>query len=613
MRIRLVLGLLTLTACADSGDQPPPLPEGAAPTATAEVPQAEPAPMADPVVARFEVGRNALGLAFSPDGAKIFTSNGAITVWNIAAGASVARLETNAYRLATSPDGNLLIAPESFGATTVWNTSTLQSRRADIPGGSHGAFSSDGSFVAVAGGSLVRVWSLAGDSLIASVGRRFSEVALGVAVSPDGKTIAAGYMDAAVRLWNIADGTEIATLTGHSQVVHTVAFSPDGSTLASGSSDGTVRLWDLSTMEERTVFTVGTGIREIELSPGGRYLAAGSLDGAVRLWSMSTGEEVAGMQGDARQVNAIAFSRQGDRLASVWQNGTLTVWDVEAALAAHDPLGPVPPSPAPYPTGTLSDCDEHGDAGGVIMGSVVDSVTNGPIEQALVDEYYSCRVFTDSAGRFTIVDVPAREEPSVGARKAGYGGARTTIEVDAGDTVHVELRMSPLQPCDPTSHPDLPRVETDGPEVRLRLPPRMADALDRVLPGFRPARLDEIAGWIVGGYRLTCYQAPSAVVGDFNGDGLDDLVAFGFVGDYEGASFVLLSSSDQYQYIERRMHLPSGPFVTYLNRVEPGLPSVDPNTPALSTQAFRDTYEEKGSTVYHARDGELVAFALGGH
>ncbi len=45
------------------------------------------------------------------------------------------------------------------------------------------------------------------------------------------------------RLWRVADGTLLATLTGHTDQVTSVAFAPDGQTLASGSWDGTVRLW----------------------------------------------------------------------------------------------------------------------------------------------------------------------------------------------------------------------------------------------------------------------------------------------------------------------------------------------------------------------------------
>jgi WD40 repeat protein len=48
-----------------------------------------------------------------------------------------------------------------------------------------------------------------------------------------------------VRLWDATDGSEITTLTGHTDTVTSVAFSPNGKTLATGGSDGTVRVWKL--------------------------------------------------------------------------------------------------------------------------------------------------------------------------------------------------------------------------------------------------------------------------------------------------------------------------------------------------------------------------------
>jgi WD40 repeat protein len=65
----------------------------------------------------------------------------------------------------------------------------------------------------------------------------------GVAFSPDGRTLASGSADATVKLWDVASGREVRTLSGHARGVDSVAFSPDGRTLASGSGDNMVRVW----------------------------------------------------------------------------------------------------------------------------------------------------------------------------------------------------------------------------------------------------------------------------------------------------------------------------------------------------------------------------------
>jgi WD40 repeat protein len=65
-----------------------------------------------------------------------------------------------------------------------------------------------------------------------------------LALSPDGRTLAAACFDRTVRLWDVATGTEMGGLNGHRDIVTAVAFSPDGKSLASGSCDGTILVWD---------------------------------------------------------------------------------------------------------------------------------------------------------------------------------------------------------------------------------------------------------------------------------------------------------------------------------------------------------------------------------
>ena len=43
--------------------------------------------------------------------------------------------------------------------------------------------------------------------------------------------------------WDMATGTELLVLKGHSGNVWSLAFSPDGKRLASGDRDGTIKIW----------------------------------------------------------------------------------------------------------------------------------------------------------------------------------------------------------------------------------------------------------------------------------------------------------------------------------------------------------------------------------
>ena len=53
-----------------------------------------------------------------------------------------------------------------------------------------------------------------------------------MAISPDGTRLASGGDDSTVRIWRVADGRQLATLTGGSDHVYAVAYSPDGQRLA---------------------------------------------------------------------------------------------------------------------------------------------------------------------------------------------------------------------------------------------------------------------------------------------------------------------------------------------------------------------------------------------
>lgn len=70
-----------------------------------------------------------------------------------------------------------------------------------------------------------------------------------VAISPDGRFVAAGSLDMLVRIWDVRTGALVERLKGHTDSVYSVAFSPGkGMRLVSGSLDKSLRYWDVAVL-----------------------------------------------------------------------------------------------------------------------------------------------------------------------------------------------------------------------------------------------------------------------------------------------------------------------------------------------------------------------------
>jgi general transcriptional corepressor TUP1 len=90
----------------------------------------------------------------------------------------------------------------------------------------------------------LRLWNIySGDcTLVLSADDGFTSVA----ISPDGKYLAAGSLDERSMLYDISSGELLATLDGHADSVYSIRFSPDSTKILTASLDKTVKRWDIS-------------------------------------------------------------------------------------------------------------------------------------------------------------------------------------------------------------------------------------------------------------------------------------------------------------------------------------------------------------------------------
>jgi WD40 repeat protein len=67
-----------------------------------------------------------------------------------------------------------------------------------------------------------------------------------LAVSPDGRRIAASGLGRAITVWDRSTGCILETLHSHNRTFSALSFSHNGRLLASGGDDVLVRLWSSS-------------------------------------------------------------------------------------------------------------------------------------------------------------------------------------------------------------------------------------------------------------------------------------------------------------------------------------------------------------------------------
>ncbi len=161
-----------------------------------------------------------------------------------------------------------------------------------------------------------------------------------VAFNPNGQMLASGSDDCTAKLWEISTGQCLRTLLGHTSLIRAVAFSPDGKLLATASSDQTIKLWDSSGQCLKTLSGHTSSVESVAFSPDGKLLASCSHDSVVKLWDVHTGISVRTLLGHNSQVRSIAFSPQGKFLVSGSADSYVKLWDVATGtclktLAGH--------------------------------------------------------------------------------------------------------------------------------------------------------------------------------------------------------------------------------------------------------------------------------------
>eukprot|EP01104_Vermistella_antarctica_P008141 TRINITY_DN2034_c0_g1_i1.p1 TRINITY_DN2034_c0_g1~~TRINITY_DN2034_c0_g1_i1.p1 ORF type:complete len:473 (+),score=103.54 TRINITY_DN2034_c0_g1_i1:283-1701(+) len=155
---------------------------------------------------------------------------------------------------------------------------------------------------------------------------------------PSGRLLASCSDDYTAKIWSLDQTPHLVhDFCGHNKEIYTIKWSPTGPgtanphlplVLASASFDATIKLWDVAVGSCVSTLTKHRDpVYSVAFSPNGEYLASGSFDRCLHIWNVKDGSLIKTYRGSGG-IFELCWNKDGDKVAACYSNNTVAVVDM---------------------------------------------------------------------------------------------------------------------------------------------------------------------------------------------------------------------------------------------------------------------------------------------
>ncbi|XP_055821413.1 WD40 repeat-containing protein HOS15-like [Solanum dulcamara] len=233
--------------------------------------------------------------------------------------------------------GDYLLSGSIDTTVVVWNVKSGESKQLDFHSGPSldVAWRNNDSFATSSADKMIYVCKVGENKAVKTFSGHQNEINA-IKWDPSGSLLASCSDDSTVKIWSMKQDVCLHDFREHHKEIYTIKWSPTGAgtsnpnkqlLLASASNDSTVKLWDVEL--GRLLHSLNSHrepIYSVAFSPNGEYLASGSLDKCMNIWSVKEAKIVKTYNGDGGFFE-VCWNKEGNKVAASFAN-KVCVFDI---------------------------------------------------------------------------------------------------------------------------------------------------------------------------------------------------------------------------------------------------------------------------------------------